>query len=283
MKTRSLFASVLLALAAAASFGAAAQTGAALTPYKGELPVPLELAKKSGTLDVFKSFPAAGGLTGWLVQDKNAGKYLVVYTTADKEVLLAGMALDKTGANLTSLYAEKYVPQPDYSVALEEFTRYATTVVDGSPKAKAEITVIFDANCGYCKAMHKLVQPAVDAGELRVTYVPVAILGGDSDLKAAGILAAKSPSAALDAAVEGHAETSNDKALLAKVLANTALMKKHGFSGTPGVLYKGKKDGQETVFVANGVPNINDMFAKLGINGHVEKLRADPQLARFVR
>lgn len=283
MKNRSLLAGAVMAFAMTASFGALAQAGGDLTPYKGELPVPLALAKNSGALDVFKSFPAAGGLTGWLVQDKNAGKYLVVYTTADKEVMLAGMALDKTGKNLTAAYAEQYVPQPDYSAALDEFNKQGATVVDGSAKAKAEITVIFDANCGFCKVMHKLIQPAVDAGELRVTYVPVAILGADSDLKAAGILAAKNPSAALHAAVGGRAETSNDKVLLGRIITNTALMKKHGFTGTPGVLYKGKKDGQETVFVANGVPNITEMFGKLGINGQVDKLRKDPELARFLR
>lgn len=299
MLKRSLLASALMAVALSASFGAHAQASGSsktpagankasasageLTPYKGELPPPLAYAKNSGALEVFKTFPAAGGLNGWLVQDKNAGKYLVVYSTKDGAVLLAGMALDKDGKNLTASYAEQYVPVPDYSVALNEFQKQATTIVVGSPNAKAAVTVIFDANCGYCKLMHKLISPAVEAGELRVTYVPVAILGQDSDLKAAGILAAKDPGAAVHAAVEGTAESSNDKALLAKVLANTALMKKHGFSGTPGVLYKGKMNGEETVFVANGVPNITDMFAKMGISGQVDKLKADPQLSKFLK
>lgn len=283
MKKLSLFAGAVMAATLFATTGASAQTAADMVPYKGDLPAPLAFAKSNGALEVFKSFPAAGDLTGWLVQDKNSGKNIIVYTTKDREVLLAGMALDKSGKNLTSVYSEQHVPQPDYTAALAEFHKAGATVVTGSPKAKAEITVIFDPNCGFCKVMHRLVAPAVDAGELRVVYLPVAILGGDSDLKAAGILASRDPSATLHAGVEGRADASSDKALLAKVLGNTALMKKHGFTGTPGVLYKGKKGGDETVFIANGVPNISEMFQRLGINGQVDKLRADPQLARFVR
>lgn len=282
---RSLLATAAITLALTAAFGANAQAASAdaLTPYKGALPAPLTFAKNAGSLEVYKTFPAAGGLVGWLVKDVKADKHLIVYSTKDGEVLLAGMALDKTGKNLTASYAEQYVPVPDYSIALSEFEKQGANVVVGNPKAKAAVTIIFDANCGYCKLMHKLITPAVDAGELRVTYVPVAILGGDSDQKAAGILAAKDPGAALHTAVEGRAETSTDKALLAKVMSNTALMKKHGFNGTPGVLYKGKLKGEETVFVANGVPNITDMFAKMGISGQVDQLKKDPQLSKFLR
>ncbi len=266
----------------AGAAASAAATTSELTPYKGELPVTLKFAKQAGSLEIFKSFPAAGGLVGWVVQDLNSGKNLVVYTSKDGEVLLAGMALDKTGKNLTASYAEQYIPAQDYSVAMAEFAKAATVVV-GNPNAKASMTVIFDANCGYCKALHKLIQPAVDAGDLRVTYVPVAILGQDSDVKAAGILASKTPAAAVHATVEGYPESSNDKTLLAKVMSNTMLMKKWGFSGTPGVLYKGTANGQTTVFVANGLPSpMSEMFTRMGIDGHLDTLK-DPNLARFTK
>lgn len=304
MLKRSLLTTAVMALTLSAAVGAHAETAAKapakaagkaaakpaekaaagnqLTPYTGDLPAPLALAKSAGQLEVFKTFPAAGELTGWVVQDTQSGKNLIVYTTKDREVLMAGMALDKAGKNLTGIYAEEHIPAPDYSAALAEFNTKATTVVVGNPKAKASVTVIFDANCGYCKLMHKLITPAVEAGELRVTYVPVAILGADSDLKAAGILAAKNPGEAVHDAAEGRAAATNDKELLAKVIANTAMMKKHGFTGTPGVLYKGVRNGEDTVFVANGVPNITDMFAKMGINGQVDQLKKDPNLSKYL-
>lgn len=281
---RKLLTAVALAVAA---FGAQAKSEP-LKPYTGTLPAALQYAKTAGGLEVFKKFPAAGGLDGWVVQDKASGKQLVVYSSKDGEVLVAGMMLDKAGKNLSQTYAEEHIPAPDYTEVMAEFMKDGASVLVGSPKAKAEIMVIFDANCGFCKAMHKLLHPAVEAGELRVRYVPVAILGADSDIKGAGLLAAKEADDAVTAAVEGKAAVSSDKALLDKVKKNTALMKKHGFGGTPVLLYQGKEPGkggkaEDTVFVSNGVPAMSELFARLGISGQVDKLKADPALARFLR
>lgn len=270
---------------AAASLGVHAKSEP-LKPYTGPLPAALQYAKTAGGLEVFKKFPAAGGLEGWVVQDKSTGKQLVVYATKDGEALVAGMLMDKSGKNLSQVYAEEHIPAPDYSEVLSEFVKDSASVLVGNLKAKAEITVLFDANCGFCKVMHKLVQPAVEAGELKVRYVPVAILGADSDIKGAGLLAAKNPGEAMDAAAAGKATTSADKALVAKVKKNTDLMKKHGFSGTPVVLYQGKdpaSKGEDTVFVSNGVPAVSELFGRLGISGQTEKLKNDPALARFLR
>ncbi len=266
-----------------AALGAQAAKADALKPYTGTLPAALQYAKNNGNLEVFKKFPAEGGLEGWVVQDKSSGKHIIIYSTKDGNAIIAGMMLDKNGKNLSAVYGEEHIPAPDYTEALDDFTKGAASVVAGNAKAKAEIVVVFDANCGYCKLMHKLVTPAIEAGELKVRYVPVAILGGDSDIKGAGLLASKNAHEAATAAGAGRAETSSDKALLAKVQSNTAMMKKHGFTGTPAVLYKATVKGEETVYVANGVPNINEMFSRLGINGQVDKLKQDPSLARFLR
>lgn len=265
-----------------AAMGAHAKTEP-LKPYTGTLPAALQFAKTAGGLEVFKKFPAAGGMDGWVIQDKASGKHVIVYSSKDGEAMVAGMMLDKGGKNLSQVYSEEHIPSPDYSEAMDDFVKDGASVVVGNPKAKAEILVVFDANCGYCKVMHKLVAPSVDAGELKVRYVPVAILGADSDTKGAGILAAKDPRESIEGAVSGRMATSTDKALLEKVKANTALMKKYGFSGTPVVLYRAKVKGEDTVFMSGGVPNINEMFGRLGISGQLEKLKQDQSLSRFVR
>ncbi len=276
---RNLLSVVALSVAA---FGAHAKAEP-LKPYAGTLPAALQYAKTAGGLEVFKKFSAAGGMDGWVVQDRASGKHIIVYSTKDGETVLAGMMLDRAGKNLSQVYAEEHIPAPDYSAVLDEFLKDSASVVVGSAKAKAELLVVFDANCGYCKVMHKLVAPSVDAGELRVRYVPVAILGADSDVKGAGILAAKDPREAVEGAVAGRMSTSTDAALLEKVKSNTALMKKNGFGGTPVVLYRAKVKGEDTVFVANGVPAMNELFSRLGISGQTDKLKADPALARFLR
>lgn len=274
-----LFAVAAIALAGAMSTAHAAQP---LTAYKGELPTVLKFATASASLEVFKKFEAAQGLDGWVVKDKASGKPVVIYTTKDGSKMLAGMMIDQTGKNLTAEYTELHVPPPDYTPAYNDFIA-APSVMVGSKSAKAEITVAFDANCGFCKLIHKMVKPSIDAGELRVRYVPVAILGQDSDVKAAGILASKDPLTEVNNAAAGRPlATSSDTTLLAKVTGNTNLMRKHGFNGTPTVLYKGKHGGDETIFIANGVPNMIELFERLGINGQVDKLKADPSLARYL-
>jgi thiol:disulfide interchange protein DsbG len=242
------------------------------------------LQKSGAGMQVLSSFKAAGGLDGWVVKDANSGKDVVVYTTQDGQVLVAGLVLDKTGKNLSSDYAEKYLPKTDYTAALTEFHDKSAHFDLGKETAKAEITVVYDPNCPYCHAVHKITGPAVAAGDLKVRVVPVAILGRDSPEKAAGLLAATDHAAAIQATTYGlgQVQKSTDPKLAAQVVANTELMRKYGFNGTPVVLYQYTKDGQTTVVASNGVPNIKEMFERLGIKGDLDKI-SDPSLARFIQ
>ncbi|GBG14502.1 thiol:disulfide interchange protein DsbG [Novimethylophilus kurashikiensis] len=274
MLKRTLIATALM------SFMGAAMAATALPPF-------LKSATDAGQLQVIRDFKAAAGMTGWVVKETKGGQATVIYTSADGNYTFSGMLLDKDGHNLTAKYAEDYVPKPDYTPAFKAFSAggEAAGVTVGSPNAKAEIVVIFDANCGYCKLLHRMTKPAVDAGELRIHYVPVAILGRDSDVKGAGLLAAKDAKADADAIVSGSgAETSSDKALLAKVQNNTKLMtQKFGFNGTPVVMYKVKNGSDETLSVSPGVPSMAEMFKALGISGQLDKLKNDPELAKYLR
>lgn len=278
---------ILATLVGSAGLVAAPHVAAgALTPAGAVPAVPavLQMAQTQGGLQIIKDFQAVGGLHGWVVKDKSS-QPAIVFTTADGSVLLAGMAMDTEGRNLTNVYATEHLPQPDYSPAFKAFAPGGTAsgVTVGSAKAPAEITVLFDANCGYCKLMHKLVQPAIDAGELRVHYVPVAILSADSAPKGAGVLATKDAKGALDRIANGGpAELAHDKDLLAKVQANTGLMPQHGFNGTPAVLYKVRKGKDETLVVSPGLPAMASMFKALGISGQMEKLKADPALTQYL-
>jgi thiol:disulfide interchange protein DsbG len=284
MFKRKLLTAAVLSLAAVSAF-ASADKVEPLTPYTGTLPAALQTAAKAGGLTVFKKFPAAGGLDGWVVEDKRSGKDIIIYTSKDGDALIAGMMLDKNGQNLSAQYSADNIPaqaEPDYTAAIQEFKSGGVDV--GSPKAKAEITVVFDANCHYCKDLEKVVGSAIDAGALRVHYVPVAILAPDSVTKGAGFLAAKDAKASMAKIIAGSADTSSDTKLAAKVTANTDIMKKYGFNGTPAVLYMAKDKGDETVFSANGVPNFVEMYARLGLDAKLLDAAAkDPSLARYIQ
>lgn len=285
MFKRTAVAALVLSAMAGVIGSAHAASGETIVSGKLAIPPVLKMAQEQGGIQVIKDFKAAGGMQGWVVKDKG-NQTTVVFTSKDGEVLMAGMMLDKDGRNLTQLYASEHLPKPDYSPAYKAFAPggEATGVMVGDTKAVAEITVLFDANCGYCKLMHKMVQPAIEAGELRVHYVPVGILSADSAGKAAGILAAKDAKLDLDTiAAGGNAEQSTDKVLAAKVQANNDLMRKHGLNGTPVVLYKVKSGKDETLMVSPGMPDIKNMFKVLGISGQVHKLQADPALAKHLR
>lgn len=245
-------------------------------------PAAITNLKANGMLPV-KQFDTKLGLRGWVLKETRANEHTMVFTPENgSDIVIAGMLIDASGKNLTPVFAAEHLPKPDYSPAFDAFAPKgeAVGVVIGSAKAKAEVTVLFDANCGYCKLMHRLLQPSIDAGDLRVNYVPVAILGSDSPAKGAGLLASKDAKAALEAAATGRAETSTDTALLTQVAKNTELMQKHGFNGTPVVLYKSTKGD---LMVANGLPNLSGFFAALGIDGKMDKLKSDPALRQYVR
>lgn len=263
---------------------AAAPTDAAKALDPATIPAALKSPQFAGSMEVIKSFPGPSGLTGWVVKEAASSRQVILFSTADQNTVMAGILMDKDGNNLSAAYGEQHIPKPDFTKVLDEINTSGATVVHGSAKAKGEITVFYDVNCGFCKLMTKILAPAVEAGELRVRYVPVAILGADSAPKAAAVLGAKDVSKAIAGAAAGTAEKSDDKALLAKVATNTNLMKKHGFSGTPAVLYKVTKGNDVKTVVANGLPTMSELFSNLGIDAkHLDKAKADPQLQRYVR
>ncbi|MBK3780041.1 thiol:disulfide interchange protein DsbG [Paraburkholderia aspalathi] len=285
LKKKLIGLAILASLGSAGAFAASAPAAASGTEaaYSGPVPAVLQQAMIKGGLDLYKKFQAAGSLNGWVVKDRNSGKYVIVYTTTDDSVLLAGMALDTSGANLTNNYAQEYIPATDYSPAYKSFTTEATSVFWGSASAKAEVTVVMDPNCPFCQRFERMLKPAVDEGALRVRLVPVAFEAPDSGVKAAGLLATKNIKAYMDSdVVRGQVEQSSDAGLKAKVDANWSLMRKFGLNGTPAVFYMSGKGNSQTLNVSPGLPDMTEFFKKLGLDGYIAKAKAlDPQFAQY--
>lgn len=274
MLKRAFFATLLMSSLGLAPAGAA--------PL---VPTALKAQVESGKMKILRDFKAAGGLIGLVMFDKDSNETTIIYSTADGQYVLAGMLLDPEGRNLTKQYADEYLPKRDYAPAFKTFSAggEAAAITVGSSAAKAEIIVLFDANADYSLLMHRLLKPAIEAGELRVRYVPVATIE-DADVKGAGILASRDGKALLDKiAGGGNADQSKDKTLLDRVRNNTKLMQKYGFNGTPAVLYKAKTGDNETVTASHGVPSLLQMFKALAISGQVDKIKADPALAKYLR
>lgn len=257
----------------------------AQVPASTKIPAPLQLAVQGG-MKVENKFDAEGGLTGWVLS-QGIGKYMIAYTPPSGEVLMAGMLRNAKGDDLSKIYMEKYAPTPDYSKYWSRLEKMDTinTGAQGSA-VKSVIYAFMDPNCVYCHFAWKALT-YYEAVGLQVRWIPVGILGGDSANKAAALLSAKNPSAAM---VE-HGETWSAKIAgsgvkpIASIPAgikksldvNGSLMVELGMNGTPGILYK---DAAGKVKKLEGMPNLNDLP---GITGLPVQAIPDAELQRFRR
>ena len=266
--------SLITAASAVLALTPGAPTTAALVD---NLPPAIQVAVKTG-MKVDKSFPAASGLTGWiLTQD---GAPLVMYSTADGQTLIAGTLMDTKGTNLTAAYAEKYFEQPNLNKAIAKLEK-STYIVDGPKQGPVKSTVyaFLDPNCVYCHYTWQALRPYVEAG-LQVRWIPVAYLRADSAGKAAAILEGEQSAAK---GLETHELAFNQGGIAAaKVSAgtknkldnNSKLMQELGFSGTPALIYKIKNDW----FSKAGMPRLSELPSLLSMPAIQNN---DPDLQRW--
>lgn len=237
--------------------GAHAQTAAeSISPQS--VPAPLQLALQGG-LKLERKFEAAGGMTGWILSE-GPGRNMVVFTSSDGEVAIAGNMLDAKGQNLTAKYLDQYAPKVDYGKFWNKLEQSAYVAEGAKGKdVKSVIYVFKDPNCSYCHLAWKAFQPYQKVG-LQVRWVLVSFLGRDTENKSAALLTSKDPAATLATL---HAEFGKPSSLSttpvsadikAKLAANNRLMGEMGFRGTPATLYK-DKDGK--VKAADGMPRAN--------------------------
>jgi thiol:disulfide interchange protein DsbG len=243
-------------------------------------PKAIKEAVDAGAAKVVRSFPAASGLTGWVLSQ--GGRYTIVYSTPDKKTLLLGSLISENGENLSSQYEEKYAPTPDLKALWGQLDKSAY-VTEGASTPKNAIYVFVDANCPFCHLAWKALQPYEKAG-LQVRWILVATLGPTSMPKAIEVLSASDKTAAFRKMEEnqGKAWKANDKlsesaqpALTAAIRKNTELMSSFGISGTPGIVWK---DKQGKVQVKPGMPRLSE-FPEI-TQLPPQKIE-DPELQRF--
>lgn len=124
----------------------------------------------------------------------------------------------------------------------------ATYVTEGAKQPQHLFYVITDANCPYCNELWRELQLFYGQG-LQVRYVMVGILSDSSPGKAAAILEAKDPSAALDQDEAQYGKLTDDLGggivplanpkpkTLAALKSNEKLMRDLGVQGTPALIY----------------------------------------------
>ncbi|NWF45551.1 thiol:disulfide interchange protein DsbG [Hydrogenophaga sp. D2P1] len=251
---------VLIALASAA---------ASLAFAAPPLPAPLQALQKKG-LSIVGTFPSPGGMTAYAA---HAGtEPIALYLTPDGKHVIAGSLFDATGRNLTPSALEKAVAQPMAESIWGQLAK-SHWIADGREDAPRTVYVFTDPNCPYCNKLWADARPWVDAGKVQLRHVMVGILTPTSAGKAAALLGARQPAAALDAHERAHV-ASNAKtlasgrpkplgddslkplavipaALASQLEANAALMSTYGLQATPALVWK---DSKGSVQMRQGAP-----------------------------
>jgi thiol:disulfide interchange protein DsbG len=232
-------------------------------------------------MTVVKSFPAGSGLTGWAMAQGN--EHTIVYTTADKKILLVGMLLGEEGENLSAQHQEESIPKPDFSALYGE-RENSTCVTEGPVSNQKNMLYVFvNANCPFCHLTWRALQPYQAAG-LQVRWVLVDTLGPTSMPKAIEVLAADDTTAAFRKMEENHGKpwniapglTAQDQPdIAARVRKNNEMLEHFGLRGTPGLIWKDEKGD---VQVKAGMPRLSELP---GITGLPQQKLDDPALAQF--
>lgn len=283
---RQFMAALCVALATVASV-AHATDGRALAAagLPADAPMGLIPAVKSG-LSFVRSFPAEGGLTGYILTRKaGTARYVLAYSVTGGQDVLLGKLVDAKGEDLTRQYLDQYAPKID-PVAYTARIQSAPAIVEGATDgaAKATIYVFMDPNCYYCHLTWMELQ-SYEAAGLQVRWIPVGIIKADSLAKSAALLDSPTPAAALHRLETNFDEAGESggiapefpvpAATQAAITANFELMQDMGFLGTPTVLYR---DASGKLTAHEGIPKLSELPA---ITGLPAQTVSAPELQRW--
>lgn len=227
----------------------------ALPAYAAEQnrPAPVAALEQQG-MTVTGQFDAPGGLTGYAARYRN--RPIAIYVTPDSEHAVIGTLIDAQGRDLSTEPLQRLAAQTqdqDIWPRVED----SDWVADGSDQAERVVYMFTDPNCPYCHQFWQAARPWVEAGRVQIRHVLVGILKPSSEGKAAAILGADDPAAAL-ARGERNYDSGGVTPLdnipdeqAAKVNANNQMMQSFGLFATPAIVYH---DSDGEVVVKQGLP-----------------------------
>lgn len=246
--TLALAGAVVLALPAAAATEA--------------LPPVIQTLQKQGLSEVHE-FKVGAGLRGFA--GFAADQPVAIYVTSDGDAIV-GSRVNAEGDSVDSKTLDELVAKPMSTKVWKQLDQ-AAWFRDGSADAPRVIYAFMDANCPYCHQFYEAARPWVKAGKVQLRHIMVGVIRADSKPKAAAILSAADPAAAM----AQNEKTFGDggirpapnvpKEVGQKIDANQDLMVELGFRGTPGILYQ-DKDG--LVQRIGGLPPQDELAKVLG-------------------
>ena len=204
---------------------------------------------------------------------------------AASTLLLASLGLSAFCPAATAAEQDKaaFTTKPEYRGLFGKL-QSADFVVEGATNPKSIVYVFVDPNCPYCHHVWMALQYYEKVG-LQARWLPVGVIKPSSLGRAAAILEAADPAAALRTNETGYrpidveggipALANPKPATVAKLEANLALMRAFGLRGVPGMVWQ---DAGGTVYVRPGVPRMQELPR---ITGLPEQWIDDPQLDEY--
>ncbi|WFM72210.1 thiol:disulfide interchange protein DsbG [Halomonas sp. CKK8] len=223
-------------------------------------PAPVQALVDQG-LEIHGEFAAPGGLSGYAASHR--GREMAVYLTPDGDHAVVGTLLDAEGNDLSAAPLDKHVRSVQEAEVWQQLEE-SHWIQDGDPQAGRVIYTFTDPNCPYCARFHDQSRPWVEAGEVQLRHIMVGILKSDSPAKAAALLGAEDPAAALqahqesDSGIDGSAQP---REVEEQVYANNQLFEGLGLMATPTTYYRNEAGRLEKV---EGAPDAARLEAMMG-------------------
>lgn len=205
-----------------------------------DYPSPIKaLAGKGVTIK--GKLPAPDGYQGFV--GSYQGRPMPLYLLPDGKHVVLGTLFDAHGNDLTQEPLHT-ATAPSLDETLWTALGEANWIAEGATRPKRIVYVFTDTECPYCHKLWLATQPMLASGDVQVRHIMVAVIAPQSLNRAAAILEAADPKAALHehensfghSTVQPLAHVSSTTEQ--RIAANIELMEKLGVHGTPATVYK---------------------------------------------
>lgn len=230
----------------------------AISAHAESWPAPIQALVDEG-LQIHGEFDAPEGLQGYAASHQ--GREMTLFLTADGEHAIVGTLVDAEGNDLSEAPLETLVRAP-LDAQLWQDLEQSHWIQDGDPAAPRVLYTFTDPNCPYCVRFWEMARPWVEAGEVQLRHVMVGILQPNSPAKAAALLGADDPAAALHNHSEGEsiAPSAQPREIEDQVYRNNQLFDALALLATPTTFYR---DGTR-VEVLQGIPDSQRLHEAMG-------------------
>ncbi len=221
-------------------------------------PAPVQALVDEG-LQIHGEFEAPGGLRGYAASHQ--GREMTVFVTADGEHAIVGTMIDAEGNDLSEAPLEELVRAPQHAQLWQDLEK-SHWIQDGDPQAPRVLYTFTDPNCPYCVRLWEMARPWVEAGEVQLRHVMVGILRQDSPAKAAALLGAEDPEAALHRHSGGDsiAPSAQPREIEDQIYRNNQLFETLGLYATPTTVFR-RDDHLDRV---DGMPTEEKLLEMMG-------------------